>query len=124
MSIDTTALERYLDLLERGGDQIDREAALELAQTELKLAEYAQEIAHRKSGFMADSIHAIGPFAISSDGVLESEIASLAPYTIFELARGGDHDWASRTLDEQSAELDRLQDATGRIVSTAIGGGA
>jgi hypothetical protein len=123
MSIDTSALERYLDLLEAGGDQIDREAAIELARTVDALATYAQSIAHRKSGFMADSMHQLGPFALGG-GILESQIASLAPYTIFVLARGGDADWANRTLLEQAAVLDALQERLGRIVAAATGAGA
>ncbi len=121
MSIDATQLERYLDLLERGGDEIDRKAAKELAQATDQLATYAQGIAHRKTGFMADSIHQLGPFVLGG-GVLESQIASLAPYTIFVLARGGDADWANRTLEEQAAVLNRLQEATERIVATSLGG--
>jgi hypothetical protein len=70
---------------------------------------------------MAETIHALGPFALGG-GVLESQISSAAPYTHFELALGDDHDWASRTLSEQAALLDQLQDESGRIVATALGG--
>lgn len=122
MSVDATALERYLALLETADDQIDRASAAELRRAAEALAEYAQSIAHRQSGLMADSIHTLGPFAVGQ-GTLESHIESGAWYTPFELMHGGDHDWATRTLDEQTALLDRLQAATGRIVATIMGGG-
>ena len=121
MSIDATALERYLDLLEAGGQTIDRDLARQLAATVDRLAEYATSIAHRQSGFMADSIHQLGPSALGGD-LLESQIASLASYTDTELERGDDHDWASRTLQEDAAELDKLQEESGRIVAAAVGG--
>jgi hypothetical protein len=122
MSVDASDLERYLRLLETADETIDQQSAAALRRTQEALAEYAQSIAHRQSGQMADTIHPLGPFAIGA-GVLESQISSAASYTLLELEKGGDHDWASRTLAEQSAELDALQDETGRIVATAIGGG-
>jgi len=121
MSIDASALERYLDLLEASDATIDRDLARRLAQTVDKLASSAQGIAHRASGFMADSIHQLGPSSLGGD-VLESQIASLASYTDIELDRGETHDWASRTLVDEAAELDTLSDAAGRIVVAAVGG--
>lgn len=121
MSINAADLDRYLALLETADERIDRESAAALVRTQQDLAEYAASIAHRASGDMADSIHALGPFA-RGGGVLESQISSPAPYTSLELAHGGDHDWASRTLREQATLLERLQEETGRIVAAAIGG--
>jgi hypothetical protein len=120
--VDASALERYLDLLTTADETIDRETARALKRTQDRLADHAASIAHRQSGHMADTIHGLGPFAIGG-GVLESQILSAAPYTAFELAKGDDHNWASRTLEDESAELDRLQEETGSIVATAIGGG-
>jgi hypothetical protein len=122
MSVNAQDLERYLALLETADATIDRESATALARTQRTLAEHAAGIAHRQSGHMADTIHPLGPFAIGGD-VLESQISSAAPYTLSELDKGGEHDWASRTLQDQAAELDKLQDETGRIVATAIGVG-
>lgn len=120
MSLDAGDLERYLTLLETADDAIDRDTAAALRRVQEQLAAYAAGIAHRDSGDMADSIHALGPFPLGN-GMLESQISSAAPYTVFELARGGDHDWAGRTLEEQAAVLDALQDETGRVVAAAIG---
>jgi len=122
MSVDATDLERYLALLESADETIDRQSAAALARAQQALAAYAQSIAHRQSGHMADTIHPLGPFAIGG-GVLESQISSAASYTLAELEKGGAHDWASRTLSERAELLDALQDETGRIVATAIGGG-
>ncbi len=121
MSIDRAGVERYLALLETADERIDRESVAALARTQQTLAEYAASIGHRQSGDMADSIHALGPFALGG-GILESQIASPVPYVDLELAHGGNHDWASRTLRDQAAVLEQLQEQTGRIVVAAIGG--
>jgi hypothetical protein len=120
MSIDTTDLKRYLALLETADAQIDRETAARFRATLEQLAAYARSIEHRRSGGMAESTVLLGPFPLGS-GMLEGQILSGAFYTIFELAHGGEHDWASRTLDEQAALLEQLEQDTGRIVATAIG---
>lgn len=122
MSVDASDLERYLALLQTADETIDQQSAAALARTQQTLSDYAQSIAHRQSGQMANTIHPLGPFAVGG-GVLESQIASAASYTLAELDKGGQHDWASRTLVEQSAELDKLQEEAGRIVATAVGGG-
>ena len=121
MSVDASDLERYLALLETADETIDRQTAARFRQTLKTLTDYAQSIEHRKSGDMADSTTFLGPFA-SGDGTLEGHILSGAFYTVFELAHGGEHDWASRTIEEQSAVLDQLQEDTGHIVVAAVGG--
>lgn len=121
MTVNAADLERYLALLATADATIDVQTAAALRRTQDALAGYAASIAHRVSGQMAESIHAIGPFA-TSGGMLESQISSAASYTLSELNKGGDHDWASRTLVDQAALLDALADETGRIVAVAIGG--
>lgn len=120
MSVDASALERYLTLLESADETIDRETALALKQTVDALVAYAQSIEHRKTGNMADSTHQLGPFA-SGGGILTSTIQSAASYADIVAARGGDYDWPGRTLEDQARLLDELQERTGRIVASAIG---
>ncbi len=119
MPIDASQLERYLDLLEAGGDAIDRDLARALAHATGQLRIYAQSIAHRVTGFMADSMYEIG-LSASGAGIIESEIASLASYTLKELDRGGDHDWASRTLAEDAAVLLALELEVSAIVESHL----
>jgi hypothetical protein len=120
VSVDVSALERYLALLETADDTIDREGALALKQTVDQLSEYAQSIEHRKSGNMADSTHQLGPFA-SGGGILTSTIQSAASYADIVAARGGDYDWPGRTLSDQASLLDQLQARAGRIVAASVG---
>ncbi len=119
MSVDASQLERYLDLLTTADAQIDRETARALKRVTDTLKEYARGIEHVKTGAMRDSTYSLGPFA-AGGGILESTIASAAPHTIYEINRGGDHDWMDRTIIEQSGVLDALADECGRIVAAAV----
>lgn len=122
MSVDASALERYLALLETADARIDAQTAARLRQTLERLTQAAQAIEHRQSGHMADSTTFLGPFP-AGQGTLEGQVLSGAFYTVFEVALGGDHDWPARTLAAETAELDALQEDTGRIVAAILGGG-
>lgn len=120
MSVDARELEAYLRLLETADATINRDNAAALKDTTDQLVETAQDVAHKVSGFMALSIHQLGPFALGG-GILESQISSAASYTDIELSKGGDHDWAQRTLDANAAQLDALGAKTETIVAAALG---
>lgn len=115
-------LTQYAALLETSDARIDRESAVLLAQAADDLATYAQSIAHKQSGRMAGSIHRLGPFPVG-DGALEATIQSGAWYAEEEVKKGGEHDWATRTIEEQAARLQQLADAVGGAVVRALTGG-
>jgi hypothetical protein len=117
-------LEEFLRLLETAEPAINAEAARQLLTTlDDVLLPYAQAIAHRQSGNMAESMHRLGPFP-TGDGAVEGRIESGAWYADLEVARGGDHDWVTRTLDEQSGAIDTLSAAIAdRAVVVLTGGG-
>jgi hypothetical protein len=121
MSVDAKDLERYLALLESADATINRDSAAALKNTVDQLVDYAQSIEARKSGHMADSTHQLGPFA-SGGGILTSTIQSAASYADIVAARGGDYDWPNRTLSDQAALLEQLQERTEHIVAAAVGG--
>lgn len=120
MSADTAELERLLTVLETADDQVKARSAALLQRASQALASHAQGIAHRLTGQMADSIYAIGPFP-DGGGMLESLIDSAAPYTDIELDRGGDHDWAVRTLDDERSTLDQLAADAAAVVVASLG---
>lgn len=121
MPLDAGQLEAYAALLQTADAQIDRDTAVALKRAQVALRELAARIAHRKTGNMADSMYDLGPFTAGA-GELESTIQSAAPYTVYELERGGDHDWASRAIVEGAPILDTLADETGRVVAAAVTG--
>lgn len=114
-------LDEYLQLLTTAADGIELDAARALAATTDALKEYAQSIAHRRTGNMADTMHRLGPFAIGV-GVLEAQFLSGAWYAEIEVARGGEHDWAGRTLEERADLLAALEERVGQVVVAHITG--
>lgn len=118
--VDTSQLEAYLRLLESADSTINRNNALALKETVDEVVTLAQGIEHHQSGFMALSTHQLGPFALGG-GVLESQISSAASYVQLEIDKGGDHDWAQRTLDSAQSRLAALGNKTETIVAAALG---
>lgn len=121
MSLDASQIEAYAALLQTADAAIDRDAAVAFRRALDTLRQFAQGIEHRKTGNMAESTYTLGPFPAET-GVLEGSIQSAAPYTVYEVERGGDHDWMSRTISEGGSILDALADETGRIVAAAVMG--
>lgn len=101
-------LDDFLRLLETAEPAIDADAARQLLTTlDDILLPYAQSIAHRVSGNMAESMHRLGPFP-TGNGAVEGRIESGAWYADLEVERGDTHDWATRTIEEQSQAIDDL----------------
>lgn len=116
-------LDDFLKLLETAEPAINVEAARQLLTTlDDVLLPYAQQIAHRRSGNMADSMHRLGPFP-TGDGAVEGRIESGAWYADLEVERGDTHDWATRTLEEQAGAIDALSAAIADRAVVVLTGG-
>lgn len=114
-------IEDYITLLQSADERINRANVALLADAVDDLARYATSIAHRRTGYMGDSIVRYGPFSVGQ-GVLEAHAESAAPYAGLEVARGGEHDWATRTIVESSARIGQLQaDVGGEAVRVLTG---
>jgi hypothetical protein len=101
-------LDDYIALLLTADDRISAQNARLLTEAIDDLKTYAQGIGHRQSGQMDDTMYRLGPFAIGN-GILEAMVESGAFYAEDEVKRGGQHDWASRTIQEQDARILQLQ---------------
>jgi hypothetical protein len=116
-------LQAYIRLLQTADAQIDRESAALLVEATEDIKTYAKSIMHRQTGNMIESTYSLGPFPIG-EGALETQIASGAWYAEEEVARGGDHDWVTRTIDEQQARIAQLEaDLAAAAASILTGGG-
>lgn len=116
-------LDEFLRLLETADEQIDRDAARQLLATvDDVLLPYAQRIAHRRSGNMADTMHRLGPFPVGQ-GAIEARIESGAWYAEEEIARGGQHDWVTRTYDDQAGAIQALADSIADRAAIVLTGG-
>ncbi len=101
-------LDAYIHLLQSADETIDRDALLLFKAYMADMLAYTQSIEHVQSGDMRASTVALGPFPIGQ-GALESQIISGAWYASEEVARGGTHDWATRTIAEQQARILQLE---------------
>lgn len=115
-------LDEYIRTLEAAPATIARENARLLANTIEDLKDYGQSIGHERSGYMDETMHVRGPDS-GADGELEASFESDASYAELEVARGGSHDWATRTLNEQRARITQLQlDVENATVRALVGG--
>src|SRR4051794_37567507 len=101
-------LDDYIQLLTAADDRLSAANVRLLTEAADDLKAYAQQIGHRQTGLMDDSMHRLGPFPVGS-GILEARIGSGASYADAEVSKGGSHDWATRTIDENDARILQLQ---------------
>ncbi len=79
----------------------------------------AQDTGHRLTGRMDDTMHRIGPYPVGSD-TQEARIESGMPYAIYEVARGGDHDWPVLTDQKAEPRMQALANAVADSVVRAL----
>lgn len=119
---DNVNLLDYIALLQTANAQINRESAVLFTVASDAIRDYAKSIEHVQSGNMRDSTVRLGPFSIGQ-GALETQIFSGAFYAEDEVAKGGTHDWATRGLADQSAQLQQLADTLAERAAAILTGG-
>lgn len=107
-----------LRIAEQGITQRQHDAT---ARASEQLRRVMQGVSHVKTGAMRDSDIVTGPYLVTS-GTFETQIGPTVSYAAEEIARGGQHDYASRTLSEGADILDALMDELGGIVIAQITG--
>jgi hypothetical protein len=88
--------------LMRGLEQLDGVGYTRPAMREAlgDLERYAKQIVHVDTGRLRRTLHVEGPMDIGA-GTLEGVVTpDPVPYAIYEVRRGGEHDYAGRTLRE------------------------
>jgi len=74
----------------------------------VELTVKAKEIAHVQTGTLRRKLHPEGPFTVAT-GTLEAVVSpEPAFYAAHEIAKGGEHDYVTRTLQESRDVLDQL----------------
>ena len=101
-------LDEYIALLQSADARISARNAVLLKAAIEDLKDFGQSIGHERSGNMIESMYTLGPFPIGN-GALEASFQSGASYAEEEVKRGGSHDWASRTINEDQARITQLQ---------------
>jgi hypothetical protein len=113
----------YLQLLQTADSQIDIAAAQLLTEASDDLRAYAQSIGHRITSNMVNSMYRLGPFPVGN-GALEATIQSGAWYAEDEVSKGGSHDWATRTIEEQQARILQLELELANHAAAILTGGS
>lgn len=116
-------LDQYIQLLQSADGKLDAATLRLFAEFTTDMLRYTQSIEHVQSGEMQGSTVALGPFPVG-DGALESQIVSGAGYADQEVARGGSHDWATRTIAEQQARILQLELEAGLLAAQILSGGS
>lgn len=111
----------YIRLLQTADAALNARNVALLIEAADDLRDYAASIGHRRSGLMDDSMVRYGPFSIGQ-GALEARVESGAIYAEQEVARGGTHDWATRTITEQDARILQLQLEVEQALVTVLTG--
>lgn len=114
-------LDEYIKTLTAAPAKIETANAALLMAAIGDLRDYGQSIGHEQSGRMDATMHINGPFATGS-GTIEASFQSGVPYADLEVARGGSHDWATRTINEQQPRITQLQtDVENALVTALVG---
>lgn len=86
-----------------------------------ELLAIARGVVHVKSGRLQGSLHIEGPFNVGT-GTLEARVVSNVPYADLEIARGSEHDYAARTIEDGSAVIEQAaQDMEAALIAILEG---
>lgn len=121
MPVDTSQLESLIADLEQSRAALPGRIAARQVRAMRELLRVARAVVHVQSGDLRDSLYIIQP-SIAGD-IQESSITSLVSYAEHEADKGGEHDYAARTIDEGAAILDRLTDELAELLAAASGAG-
>lgn len=113
-----------LNQLANDYDEAAREADAVIAQRLIpllgQLRAYASRIAHKQTGRLARGLRATGP--VRRVGVVAGAIVASVAYADNEVQKGGEHDYAGRTLAENAAAIQEWTDDTGVAIVRKVGG--
>lgn len=105
---------------EQAANEADAVIAQRMADLLEQVRASARGLAHRKSGQLIGSLYIDGP--VRRVGFVEGAIVAGVVYAESEVARGGEHDYASRTLQANAALIQQWADDTGVAIVKKIGG--
>lgn len=75
----------------------------------------ARAVVHVQTGRLRDSLRIEGPFDIVS-GSFELRVVTNVPYAEEEIARGGEHDYATRTVQDSAGIVDQAAEDMERAI--------
>lgn len=117
-----TTLPALIARIQALGAEVDTISTPALRTAIERLTAYAKSIAHVRTGLLKASLHPEGPFLLG-DGTLEARVSPMpAWYAQYEVARGGDHNYAGRTLEEDAQTIAALTAELEQAVAAYVRG--
>jgi len=122
LHIDASGLHAKQAHLAGTPSRIERRIAGRAVTATRALLGVARGVVHVQSGDLRDSLSIDGPSPIG-DGSIETSVHSPLSYAESEVAKGGDHDYAARTLEAGAGILGDLARDLEAIVIDETGAG-
>lgn len=122
VDIDDSGLKQAQAQLQAAPSRIEQRVLGRVGRAQRELLRVARSVVHVKTGRLRDSL-SIDGVALIGGGTLEGAIKTNVPYAEAEVARGGEHDYAQRTLEEGAGVLDELLKDLEDIYVTELGAG-
>lgn len=121
MPVDVSQLESLLSDMERAQAALPGLIAGKQIRAMRELLRIARSVVHVQSGRLRDSLYIIQP-SIAGE-FSESSITATVSYAAHEADKGGDHDYAARTIETGQGIIDQLTDELAELLAAATGAG-
>lgn len=107
--------------LEQSPARIARLVSGRMTRAQRDLLGVARRVVHVRSGDLRDSLSIEPPAYVGAD-ISEFGVSARVSYAAYEIARGGEHDYVVRTLDEGAAIIDQTAADIADLAAQAIVG--
>lgn len=107
--------------LEASPARIARQVSGRMIRAQRALLGVARAVVHVVSGDLRDSL-SIDPPSYIGASLSEFGVSARVSYAGFEVAKGGDHDYVARTLEDGAAIIDEAASDIADLVAQAIVG--
>jgi hypothetical protein len=107
--------------LEAAPARIAQRVAGRMTRAQRELLGVARRVVHVRTGKLRDSLSIDPPSYVGAD-LSEFGVSARVSYAGYEVAKGGEHDYVARTLEEGQAVIDSAANDIADIVASTIVG--
>lgn len=107
--------------LENAPKRIAQQVQGRMIRAQRELLGVARSVVHVKSGELRDSLYIVAPSYIGAE-IGEFDVAARSSHGMYEVARGGAHDYVARTLEDGAGVIDGAADDIAELAAQAIVG--
>ncbi len=107
--------------LEQAPARIARKVAGRMTRAQRELLGAARQVVHVKTGELRDSLYVVSPSYLGAE-VSEWAIEARSAHGLYEVERGGAHDYVARTLEDGAGIIDGAAEDLAELVAQTIVG--